>query len=44
LQRDGLAPQHCFLSLVGWHARAVNLPPGDVIFAQLACPLNAVIF
>ncbi len=29
--------------LVGWHARAVNLPPGDVILARLACPLNDII-
>jgi hypothetical protein len=27
-----------------WHARAVSFPPGDVILAQLACPLNDVIF
>jgi hypothetical protein len=25
-------------SLVGWHASVVSLPPGDVNFAQLACP------
>jgi len=27
-----------------WHAIAVSLPPGDVIFGQLAYPLNDVIF
>ncbi len=26
--------------LVGWHARDVSLPPGDVIFAWLACTPN----
>ncbi len=30
-----------FTLLVGWHA---SLPPGDVILAQLAIPLNDVIF
>jgi hypothetical protein len=30
--------------LVGWHASAVCLPKGDVIFAQLAWPLNNVTF
>jgi hypothetical protein len=30
--------------LVGWHARAVSLPPGDAILAQLACHLNDNIF
>jgi hypothetical protein len=30
--------------MVGWHASAVSLPPGDAIFAQLLCPLNDVIF
>jgi len=29
---------------VGWLTGAVILPPGDVIFALLACPLNDVIF
>ncbi len=29
-----------FTFLVGWHASIVSLPPGDVILAQLACPLN----
>jgi len=29
--------------VVGWHASAVSLPPGDIIVAQLACPLNDVI-
>jgi hypothetical protein len=33
-----------FTFWVGWHPSAVNLPPGDVIFAQLACPLNDIIF
>jgi hypothetical protein len=27
-----------------WHVSAVSLPPGDVILAQLSCPLNDVIF
>jgi hypothetical protein len=30
--------------LVGWHASAVSVPPGDAILAKLACPLNDVIF
>ncbi len=42
LQRDMLAPQLPFF--VGWHASAFSLPPGDVIFDQLACLLNDVIF
>jgi hypothetical protein len=29
--------------MIGWHASAISLPPGDVIFAQPACPLNDVI-
>ncbi len=29
-----------FTFLVRWHASAVSSPPGDVILAQLACPLN----
>jgi hypothetical protein len=33
-----------FTSLVGWHASAASLPQDDIIFAQLACPLNDVIF
>jgi hypothetical protein len=33
-----------FTFLVGWYASAVSLPPDDVIFAQLACPLNDIIF
>jgi hypothetical protein len=33
-----------FTFLVGWHASAVTLPQGDIILAQLACPLNNVIF
>jgi hypothetical protein len=33
-----------FTFLVGWHASEVSLAPGDVILAQLACPLNEVIF
>ncbi len=32
------------VTLVGWHASDVSLPPGDDILAQLACPLNDVIF
>ncbi len=32
-----------FTLLVGWHARDVSLPPGDVILVQLACPLNTTI-
>jgi len=30
--------------LVGWHASAVSLPPGDVIFVQLASSPNDIIF
>jgi hypothetical protein len=30
--------------LVEWHTSGVSFPLGDVIFAQLACPLNEVIF
>ncbi len=30
--------------MVGWHTNAVSLPPGDLILAQLACPLNEEIF
>jgi hypothetical protein len=33
-----------FTYLVGWHASAVSLPPGDVILVWLACPLNEIIF
>ncbi len=33
-----------FTFLVGWHASAASLPPRDVILAQLACPLNDIIF
>jgi hypothetical protein len=33
-----------FTLLVRWHACYVSLPPGDVFLAQLACPLNDVIF
>jgi len=40
---ERLAPQLCLL-LVGCHASAVSFPPGDVILAQLACPLNDIIF
>ncbi len=32
------------LDIYGLHAGAVSLPPADVIFAQLAWPLNDVIF
>jgi hypothetical protein len=28
----------CLLFLVGWHASAASLPPGDIILAQLALP------
>ena len=31
-----------FTFLVGWHASAVSLPPGDVTLAQLACPLVSI--
>ncbi len=30
--------------LVGWYPSAVGLPPGDIILAQLACPLNDINF
>jgi hypothetical protein len=30
--------------LVRWQASVIIVPPGDVILAQLACPLNDVIF
>ncbi len=33
-----------FIFLVGWHTHAVSLAPGDIILAQLAWPLNEVIF
>ena len=33
-----------FTLLVGWHTSAVSFPPGDIILAQLACPLNDIIF
>jgi hypothetical protein len=33
-----------FTLLVGWYASAVSLPLGDVILAQLVCPLNIIIF
>jgi hypothetical protein len=33
-----------FTYLVRWHAGVVSLPPAEIIFAQLACPLNDVIF
>jgi hypothetical protein len=33
-----------FTFVVGWHASAVSLPSGDVIVAQLASPLNDIIF
>ncbi len=33
-----------FTFLVGWRVSAVSLPPGDAIFAQLACRLHDVIF
>jgi hypothetical protein len=41
--RDRLAPHICLL-FIGWHARAVSLPPGDILLAQLACLLNGVTF
>jgi hypothetical protein len=31
-------------NLVRWHAIAVSLPLSDIILAQLACPLNDVMF
>jgi hypothetical protein len=33
-----------FTFLVRWHASAVSLPICDVIFEQLACALNDIIF
>jgi hypothetical protein len=33
-----------FTFLVGWHASALSLPTGDVIFARPPCSLNDVIF
>jgi hypothetical protein len=33
-----------FTFLIGWHANAVSLLPGDVTFACLAYPTNDVIF
>jgi hypothetical protein len=33
-----------FTYLVGWHAGAVSLPPGDITLTQLACPLSDVMF
>jgi hypothetical protein len=33
-----------FTYLARWHPGAISLPPADVIFAHLACPLNDVIF
>jgi hypothetical protein len=33
-----------FTYLVRWYPGAVNLPPGDIILAQLAYPLSDVIF
>jgi hypothetical protein len=34
----------CFVNFfVEWYAGAVSLPPADVIFAQLAYPLNVII-
>jgi len=44
LSTNRLVPKLCLLFLVRWHASAVSLPPGDIILAQLAWPLNAVIF
>ncbi len=32
-----------FTLLVRWHASDVSLPPGAIILAELACPLNDVI-
>ncbi len=29
-----------FYFLVGWHASAISLPPGDVIMVKVAYPLN----
>jgi len=45
LWRDRLVSHSgLFSDLVIWHAGAVSSPPADIIFAQLACPLNDVIF
>jgi len=33
-----------FTNLVGWHENAVSFPLSDIILAQLACPLNDVMF
>jgi hypothetical protein len=33
-----------YTNLVGWHAGALILPLIDIILAQLACPLNDVMF
>ncbi len=33
-----------FTNLVRWHVGAVSFPLSDVFLAQLACPLNDVIF
>jgi hypothetical protein len=44
-----LTPQVCHptkivnKAVVGWHTSGVSLSPGDVILAQLACPLNDII-
>jgi hypothetical protein len=35
--------EHLVYFLVRWNASVVSLPPGDVILALLACPLNGVI-
>ncbi len=39
----GLVSQLCLL-LVGWHTSAASLLLGDINLAQLACPLNDVMF
>ncbi len=44
LLRDRLVTQVCLLFWSGGKASALSLPPGDIILAQLACPLNDVIF
>ncbi len=33
-----------FTFIFGWHVSAVSLPSGDIILAQLAYPMNDVIF
>ncbi len=45
LLKEGLITFSAVLKfLVGWYACAVTFTLGGTIFAQLACPLNDVIF